>query len=156
MTRFCLCLLALASLGCAQPAAGPAFDMEAERHALMEADEAWSESHEDVERFLTFLTEDALFMPDDAPLARGEAIRTTWEALLALPGFSLAWSPATADVSASGDMGYTAGSYELNFEQNGSPVVTVGKYLTVWKRQADGSWKVAADCFNTDAPAGGG
>jgi len=32
------------------------------------------------------------------------------------------------------------------------PVVDNGKYLTVWKKQADGSWKVLFDMFNTDMP----
>ncbi len=52
-------------------------------------------------------------------------------------------------------MGYTIGTYELTVEQDGAPMVTVGKYVTLWKKQADGSWKVVVDCFNADGPPTG-
>jgi ketosteroid isomerase-like protein len=119
----------------------------------MKADEAWFESHEDVDEFLTFLADDATFMPDDAPVARGDSIRTAWEQLISMPGFDLEWRATGAQVAEAGDMGYTIGTYELTVEQDGAPLVTVGKYVTVWEKQADGSWKVVVDCFNADAPA---
>jgi ketosteroid isomerase-like protein len=44
-------------------------------------------------------------------------------------------------------------TFELSFQDaEGNPVTTVGKYVTVWKKQADGQWKVVADIFNRDAP----
>jgi hypothetical protein len=77
MARYWLCLLLLVALGCAGPPEGPAVDLQAERSALMKADEALFESHENVDEFVTFWTDNAILMPDDAPLARGDAIRTT-------------------------------------------------------------------------------
>jgi ketosteroid isomerase-like protein len=142
----------LVALGCAGPPEGPAVDLQAERDALLEADEAWSASHEDIDEFITFLADDAIFMPDDAPLARGESIRATWERLLSLPGFDLEWRATSAQVAEAGDMGYTIGTYELTVEQDGVSMVTVGKYVTFWEKQADGSWKVVVDCFNADGP----
>jgi hypothetical protein len=67
MKRYWLVLGSLVVLGCAGPPEGPAVDLEAERSALMKADEAWFESHADVDEFLSFLADDAIFMPDDAP-----------------------------------------------------------------------------------------
>ena len=52
------------------------------------------------------------------------------------PGFSLQWTPAKAEVSESGDLGRTSGTYESTM----GGVTDRGKYLTVWKKQADGSW----------------
>jgi ketosteroid isomerase-like protein len=118
----------------------------------MKADQAWFQSHEDVDEFLTFLADDATFMPDDAPLARGESIRTTWEQLISTPGFDLEWQATSAEVADAGDMGYTIGTFALTMELDGTPMVTVGKYATVWNKQADGSWKVVVDCFNADGP----
>jgi len=40
-------------------------------------------------------------------------------------------------------------------DQKGNPATEKGKYLTVWKKQADGSWKVIEDMFNSDLPPGG-
>jgi len=61
----------------------------------------------------------------------------------------LTWSPVGADISASSDLGYTWGSYEFRAKgKDGSAKVEHGKYLTVWKKQADGNWKVAVDMGN--------
>lgn len=152
MPRYSLCLFLLVALGCAGPPEEPAVDLQAERHALMKADAALFESHENVDEFLTFWAEDAVLMPDGAPLARGDSIRTTWEQLLSMPGFHLKWQATSAEVAEAGDMGYTIGTYELTMEKNGTPMVTVGKYITTWEKQADGTWKVAVDCFNADGP----
>jgi ketosteroid isomerase-like protein len=46
-------------------------------------------------------------------------------------------------------LGYTWGSYEfLSKDKDGNQHVERGKYTTVWKKQTDGSWKVALDMGN--------
>jgi ketosteroid isomerase-like protein len=73
------------------------------------------------------------------------------------PRFAVSWQPTKAEASRGGDIGYTLGTYELTLNNpQGTPVTDRGKYLTVWKKQADGSWKVAVDTFNSDLPAEGG
>jgi ketosteroid isomerase-like protein len=70
-----------------------------------------------------------------------------------LPGFALQWSPTKANMSASGDLGYTAGSYALTMnDATGRPAIERGKYIEVWKKQSDGSWKALEDIFNADTP----
>ena len=152
MARFWIGVCLLVAVGCAAPTQGPAIDLEAERRALMDFDAALFASHEDVNEFLTFMADDATFMPADAPLARGDAIRATWEQLLSLPGFDLEWSASSAQVAEAGDMGYTIGTYKLTVEHDGTALVTAGKYVTLWRKQVDGSWKVVVDCFNADGP----
>ena len=147
----------LLGFGCAPPAAEPpaetpAVDLEAARGALMAADKGWFESISDTDEFLSYLADDAHFMPFGAPLARGDAIRTAWDQLVSMPGFALEWEATGADVAESGELGYTIGTFELTTEQDGASMVTVGKYVTVWSKQADGSWKVQVDCFNADGP----
>lgn len=69
-------------------------------------------------------------------------------------GSSLTWEPLQAEVSDAFDLGYTHGTFESRFPgPNGELSVTTGKYLTVWRKQPDGSWKVAADIGNDDPPA---
>ena len=53
--------------------------------------------------------------------------------------------------SKSDDLGYSMGLYELSYKDaDGNPVADHGKYMTVWKKSSDGTWKVAADMFNTN------
>jgi ketosteroid isomerase-like protein len=67
---------------------------------------------------------------------------------MANPGFAIQWSVMKAE--AAGDLGYTRGTYELTLQDAaGQPTVDKGKYVTVWKKQADGAWQVAADIFNS-------
>ena len=127
--------------------------MAAEHDALMAADKGWSESVGDTAEFLSHVADDAYFMPFGAPLARGDAIRTTWEHLVSLPGFALEWEATDATVAESGELGYTIGAFKLTTEQDGALMITAGKYVTIWNKQADGSWKVQVDCFNADGPA---
>ena len=61
-------------------------------------------------------------------------------------GDRFTWWPDTAVVAASGDLGYTLGRYAVvgAGEQAGDTVAR-GHYVTIWQRQADGSWKIAVD-----------
>jgi len=159
MKSSCLFFLVaiLLGSGCVPPASdstpeAPAIDLESERAALMAVDKGWSESIHDTAAFLTFVADGAHFMPYGAPLAQGEAIGTTWDGLTSLPGFGLEWQATNAEVAASGDLGYTIGTFRLTTDQDGTSMLTVGKYVTIWHKQADGSWKVQVDSFNTDGP----
>ncbi len=156
LTTFLLAAILL-SFGCAPPASestveSPAIDLDSERDALMAVDKAWSESVDDTDAFISFFADGAHFMPFGAPLAQGDAIRTTWEGLVSMPGFGIEWQATAAEVAVSGDIGYTIGTFELTAEQDGTAMRTEGKFLTVWRKQADGSWKVQVDCFNANGP----
>lgn len=159
--RQLLSALAVSSLlasGCApaEESATQGVDLEAERASLMEADrafyEAYSTSDSPLDALVAHFLDDARVLPPDAPMAQGvEEIRAVFGALEALPGYSLAWSPSTADVGGAGDLGYTIGAYHIEFKgPEGTPLAIDGKYTTVWKKQSDGAWKVAVDMFNGD------
>ena len=62
------------------------------------------------------------------------------------PNVQLVWSPIKVDVSADGTLGYTWGRYDFTSKSKDGKVETsTGIYLTLWKRQADGSWKFVYD-----------
>lgn len=148
-----LLAIAVSSFGCAAPPPEePAIDVEAERAALMDVDKAWLESVGDVDQFLSFFEEGATFLPMGQPLARGEGIRAWIEGLHSLPGVKMEWQATSAEVAEAADLGYTIGAFQLTVEQDGTPMVTVGKYVTTWGKQGDGSWKIRVDCFNADGP----
>jgi ketosteroid isomerase-like protein len=124
-------------------------NLEQERAALLQVDREWSQSVKDTNKFMTYVAADAAMYPPGMPIATGSAkIREVMAGMMSGPGFSLTWAPAKADVSASGEVGYTAGTYEMN--TTAMPAPEKGKYVTIWKKQADGSWKVIEDIFNAD------
>ena len=60
------------------------------------------------------------------------------------------------DASRSGELAHSTGTYELSYnDPSGRPVTDRGNYLAVWRRQADGSWKMVVESFNSDSPPPG-
>ena len=58
----------------------------------------------------------------------------------------LTWEPVKAEIARSNDLGYTIGNWEMKTKTSlGADTVLYGNYLTVWKKQADGSWKYVSD-----------
>jgi len=62
-------------------------------------------------------------------------------------GSILSWVPKQAEIAQSGELGYTWGTYRL-LQKDKATVLGIGKYLNIWKKQADGTWKVAVDIGN--------
>jgi ketosteroid isomerase-like protein len=147
-------LTLLMNVGCTPQ---PQIDLDAERTTLMEADRAWFESYaasdNPADVFAAQFVDDGSLLPPDAPMAQGkEAIHAAITGLEAMPGFSVTWAPDVADVGSGGDLGFTKGSYAINMDSPEGPVTINGKYLTIWKKQADGAWMVTADMFNANGP----
>lgn len=70
--------------------------------------------------------------------------------------YQLTWTPTDALMGPSGDMGYTWGHYEGHSKDaNGNPVTTTGRYMTIWRREPDGSWKVVLDAGSTEPAEAG-
>lgn len=70
--------------------------------------------------------------------------------------YQLTWTPTDARMGPSGDMGYTWGHFEGHSKDAaGNPVTTTGRYITVWRKQADGSWKVVLDAGANEPAAAG-
>lgn len=139
-------LAALLAAGC-----GTSVNVEQERSNLLALDREWSGTTKDAARFVSYFAPDASAYTPGMPVVTGaEAIGKTFAGMSAAPGFALSWTPTKADVSASGDMGSTAGTYEMSM----GGVTDKGKYVTVWKKQPDGVWKVSDDIFNSDMAPG--
>jgi ketosteroid isomerase-like protein len=90
------------------------------------------------------------FIAEDGILFRPKAVRgKQWMIDHPLPASDkrplLKWQPGFADVARAGDMGYTTGPWEYKGDISDARPSDFGNFLTVWKRQADGSWKFAVD-----------
>jgi len=65
-------------------------------------------------------------------------------------GTTLTWTPVKAEMAASGDLGYTYGTYIYTAKnEDGKLVANYGKYTSIWKKQKDGQWKVVVDMGNS-------
>lgn len=143
--RLCVALLMTGFLaGCAS-----GVNVEQEREALMARDRAWSAAVKDMDTFMSFFTADASIYPPGMPKTTGTGpLRDALTKMSSAPDFALEFTPTAAGVAASGDVGYTTGTYQSTM--NGA--TEKGKYVTVWQK-ADGQWKVKEDIFNADAAA---
>src|ERR1700732_4777517 len=128
----------------------------AKRDALLAADRAFdaATAERKIDGFSTFLADNVATLRADQPELRGKAaLRQDWKPLLENKSSSLRWQPISAEISKSGDPGYTVGSYTVaRAEEKGDPIVGPGKYLTVWRLQKDGSWNVEFDTGVPDTP----
>ncbi len=108
----------------------------------------------DADRIAAYYAEDAVFfMPGRAPVAGREAVARTMEEDLSDAGFSLDLAGQKTEVSASGDMAYTRGTFRASYTnpQTGKIETVGGNYLQVFRKQADGSWKVVEDISSPGA-----
>jgi ketosteroid isomerase-like protein len=124
--------------------------------AVRAADAAWLKAYEakDVDKSVAFLDENASMLAPNTPIATGKtAISKLIAGELALQDSKIRWHPDKAGVAQSGELGYTSGFYDWSFKDKSGKIVSdTGKYLTVWKKQPDGKWKVLFDTYNSDNP----
>jgi len=144
--------LLLLAIGPGVPAIA-ADDISAGAKALAKLDDDWSvaAATRDAKRVASFYAADAIAFPPNEPMAIGRAAaEKVWASYFADPTFSLSWKTTHAEVT--GDLGYTAGTYEESFKgPDGTIVKGKGKYLCVWRKQSDGTWKAIRDMWNTDS-----
>ena len=105
--------------------------------------------------FSSWFAEDGVSLANkEAPVMGRAAIaaRAVWDP----KEYQLTWVAAGAQMGPSNDMGFTWGHYDGSSKDvHGETVKTSGRYFTVWKKQADGEWKVALDA-SAEEPAGAG
>lgn len=145
-------LLLLAASGCAQPV-NIATERAAIRQAELEAVNA--ANNKQVEQWIAVFAEYASVLPPNTPAVTGrEAIREWGTKTFAQPGFTLKFQNDKAEVSRTADIGYTTGRYEVTLsDTKGKQTTERSKYITLWRKQADGKWKVVAATWNSDEPA---
>jgi len=106
----------------------------------------------DLAKSVAFCDDQASMLAPNAPIATGKAAIA--KAIVNdFANDDITWRVDKVGVASSGDLGYTSGTTEDSFKDaSGKTVHDKGKYLTVWKKEADGSWKMLFDMFNSDLP----
>ena len=126
----------------------------ANEKAVRDADEQWSKvaAAKDLDKTISFYADDAVVLPpNEAAVITKDGIRNLWKGFFdSLTGIS--WKTTRVETAKSGDMAYLIGTYEMTLKDGSKDK---GKYCEVWKKQANGKWKVSADMFSSDLPVQG-
>ena len=112
---------------------------------IWRADEEFSRvtGEKGLEGFLSFVAEDFQTVRPNSPLIGKKEFGEGWSKLLNDPAAKIAWKPLLARMSKSGDLGYTVGSYKITrTDEKGTRPAGSGKYVSIWRKQKDGAWKV--------------
>ncbi len=140
--------------GCATPSA-PSDTREADIQAVRDVETAYLKNlaDRDAEKYFSHFADDALGLYPVTPICDGrKAIRAWVEPMFADPGFSFTMKSSRKEISQGGDMVYSLGTYAMTLTDANTKKVKreSGKYLTVFRKQADGHWKVAVDAAVAD------
>lgn len=102
--------------------------------------------------FASWFAEDAVTLSNGQPPVRGHAAiaaAATWDPRV----YALTWVAEGAEMSPASDMGYTWGRYQgQTTDKDGKKTTQTGRYITIWKKQPDATWKVTLEASAEDAP----
>ena len=126
-------------------------DVTAEREKLLQTDRefaAFSVKNGAAEAFNKYLTRDAMQLPAGKAPVRGR--ETIYRSMAPNQDkYELNWEPQRAEVARSGELGWSWGTYTVGYtDASGKPAKEHGKYVNIWKKQPDGSWRVYLDTGN--------
>lgn len=129
-------------------------DVSNEGEKLMQLSREWSRSasSRDVEKTLSYWTDDAVVISAGQPILKGkDAIRQMVEGGYKNPSFKISWEPKSAEISKSGDLGYLIEDSQITInDSTGKPVTQHFKSVTIWKKQTDGTWKNVVDVMSPE------
>ena len=142
-------LIAVVGAVAAHPFASASEKGSADTLRQMEAEFMNAAAERGSQGYMSYYAEDAVELPNGGNAIQGEAEIAKGMGFLDDKNNRLTWTPQGADIAASGDLGYTYGTYEFrSVGKDGKPAIDRGKYTSIWKKQKDGSWKVVLDMGN--------
>ena len=133
-------------------ACAPRPDLDAERAAIMAADNAWLAAAQggDVDSTLSFWAEDAhVIAPGQPPYVGRDAIRQMLIDGYNTPGFSVSWETTDIVVAPSGNVAYSFGTNVFTIPMPDGDLASLeGQGVVVWRKGDDGRWRCAVDIWN--------
>jgi ketosteroid isomerase-like protein len=116
-------------------------DLRTDWKALVDAERSFARASFSEGTKAAFL----LFLADNSTLFKPRAVPgKKWTQDNPAPTSQLSWAPEFADISGAGDLGFTTGPWEFRRSPQ-DPPAAFGHYVTVWRKQASGEWKVELD-----------
>jgi len=150
-TRVILCSLAALCVARYSQAA----DRPADMQALKDTEARWNRDYvaKDLEKLLAHYADNAVLMAPGMPSSSGrDQIRKAVKEMVADPALSMTFQASRVEVSSSGDLGFTQGSYQITMTDAASKQVIHdhGSYVTTYRKQPDGSWKAIVDIASSE------
>jgi ketosteroid isomerase-like protein len=131
-----------------------AADVEAAKRAIRIADLELAKAVADrsLQSFLAIVDDDAVFFGRD--VSRGkDAVSKAWLPFFTDRNLFLKWHPNQVYVSSSADLGYSIGEYQrVGKDSAGNPTTATGNYVSIWRKQPDGKWKIVLDIGSPATP----
>ena len=149
--------LALLLFGCAQTTPAPPDTRAADEQAIRDTETAWVKEFaaKDVDKIVAHYADDGTVLLSNAPTMTGkDAIRAGMKDVIADPSFALDLKTVKVYVSKD-DLAYSRGTYSVKATDSKTKKVMAetGRYVEVYKKQADGSWKIVEDINSPEGPA---
>ncbi len=135
-------------------------DLASERTRLLKRDAEWAlaaSEGRDLERVLSYWTDDAIVLPPGFPAVAGKAaLREYVEGSMKIPGFRITWTSTEVTFSPDGNLAYMLSRNAVTLNApDGTPTTTEGRAVTIWRREGDGEWRCAVDIWNADPESKG-
>jgi ketosteroid isomerase-like protein len=105
----------------------------------------------DAEAWLSLWDEEGIQMPPGAPARSKDVLDEIIPDAFA-SGRVSSMNIYPEEINVVGSWAYTRGTYDSERTVEGKPVRVDGKFLTIFKRQPDGTWRIYRDCFNSNVP----
>ena len=148
MYKFTVLLIAVILFSCRLPEKKDVMAAPEEKLKMMDADKAFSNLSKEKgmrKAFIQYMDDDGVLLrPGQYPLIGAEAI--DFLTRINDTTFTLEWEPQKGYVAKSGELGYTFGVYSLT--PSTKDTVIYGTYVSIWKKQPDGTWKFVLDTGN--------
>jgi ketosteroid isomerase-like protein len=127
---------------CAAPLALPAASQAGLADQVRAAERAFAKSMADRDHaaFVSHLAEEAVFFGSQGVSRGRAAVAEAWKPLFEGAKAPFSWEPERVEVLDSGTLGYSSGPVR---DPAGK---TIGTYNSVWRKEADGTWKIVFDC----------
>ena len=128
---------------------------QVDRAQLLERDADWAAAASegrDIERILSYWTDDAVVLPPGLPPIAGKAaLRHYVEASMQIPGFRIGWSSSEVAFSPDRNLAYMFSQNAVTMNgPDGASVTTKGRAVTIWRRESDAQWRCAVDIWNAE------
>jgi ketosteroid isomerase-like protein len=128
-------------------------DLAAERDRLLKRDAEWAiaaSEGRDLERVLSYWTDDAIVMPPGLPAVIGKAaLREYVQASMHIAGFRITWTSTDVTFSPDRNLAYMFGTNSIDMNgPDGTPIRIDGRAVTIWRKDPDGEWRCAVDIWN--------
>ena len=142
--------------GCSETPPPPPDTSAADQKAIKDGEIAWASdwASKDVDKLVSHYADTASVLMPDSPIMTGkDAIRAGLKNIVADKNLLVSITTVATELSKGGDLAYTQGTYSMTMTnpKTKKPMTDKGKFLTVYMKQADGTWKVTADTFNSDS-----